>query len=522
LLVILVLSISVLLQFAAAFYALLLIKVSGKTYSWVLISAALFLMGFRRLIPLCYSLLTAGGYAADLVNESIGLVLSLLMLLGVMMMIKQIFIERNRLQEQESAFGEISYHLVSPASIDEIAYQVLDYAEWFTQSPLGYVGYINQKTGKLIVPAHTIDALAKCRVENKSSDLKNDSCLWGWSLNDQSFFTNTPSAGSESVETPTGQQPFNRFLSAPALFEGKLVWQIAVANSSKEYTKEDVRVVECLATLYAIAIQRRHIEDQLQEYANSLEAKVAERTKQLEEANQRLVRAERLAAIGELAGIVGHDLRNPLTGIKTAAYYLRLKKSKDLDDTCKELLEVIDHAITHADKIISDLQDYAREMQLELVDCSPRAIMQEALTVVRIPDRVKLIDSTLDAPLIRADKTKMARVFINIIRNAVDAMPEGGTLQIKSIQKNGNVEISFADTGIGIPEETLSKLFSPLVTTKAQGMGFGLAICKRMVDAHQGSITVQSFKGQGSTFTVTIPIKPKGKNEAKWISPLKS
>jgi len=259
--------------------------------------------------------------------------------------------------------------------------------------------------------------------------------------------------------------------------------------------------------------ERVEMQKKLEKYSQRLEETVEKRTRELKEANEKLLRSERLAAIGELAGMVGHDLRNPLTGIKNAAYYLRVKQGSDLDDSGKKMLEIIDSSIAHADKIIGDLQEYSREMRLELLTCSPRSILEEALTVVRIPDRVKIIDNVLDEPLIKADNTKMARVFINIIRNAVDAMPDGGTLQIKSAQTDGTVEISFADTGVGMSEETLSKLFLPLVTTKAQGMGFGLAICKRVVEAHQGKITVQSVEGKGSTFTVTLPIEPKLKEE---------
>jgi PAS domain S-box-containing protein len=190
--------------------------------------------------------------------------------------------ERNRLQERESAFGELSYRLVSPASSDEIAFQVLDYAQRFTRSPVGYVGYIDQKTGYLIVPAYTMAVLAQCKIKNKVTVFKDFRGLWGWSLcNRKSFFTNTPNADSRSIGTPTGHMQINRFLSVPALFEGKLVGQIALANSDIEYTEEDVKLVECLAALYAMALQRKHVENQLQEYANSLEEKVAERTKQL-------------------------------------------------------------------------------------------------------------------------------------------------------------------------------------------------------------------------------------------------
>jgi two-component system NtrC family sensor kinase len=104
---------------------------------------------------------------------------------------------------------------------------------------------------------------------------------------------------------------------------------------------------------------------------------------------------------------------------------------------------------------------------------------------------------------------KMTRVFINLIKNALDAMPEKGTLAINSCQTKECLKIAFSDTGKGIPEETLPKLFTPLFTTKAQGMGFGLAICKRIIEAHQGSIAVETTLNKGTTFTITLPLNPK-------------
>ena len=266
--------------------------------------------------------------------------------------------------------------------------------------------------------------------------------------------------------------------------------------------------------------EEKQKEQLAREYSEKLEKAIAARTNELQIAQASLLKLERLAAIGELAGMVGHDLRNPLTGIKNAAYYLRAKQNACSESDRNKMLGIIDNAIDHSDKIIRDLQDYAREIRLEPERCSPRSILREALTIMQVPDRVKIVDKTLGKPVIKVDKTKMVRVFMNIIKNAVDAMPTGGTLQIKSTEKKGNVEVSFADTGIGMPEETLGKLFSPLVTTKAQGMGFGLAICKRIVEAHQGKITVQSVEGKGSTFTVIVPIEPKVKDggEATWIN----
>jgi two-component system sensor kinase FixL len=262
--------------------------------------------------------------------------------------------------------------------------------------------------------------------------------------------------------------------------------------------------------------EQKNLQKKLEEYTEGLELTVAERTKELKEANKRLLKAERFAAIGELAGMVGHDLRNPLQGIKSAAYYLNKNQNSILNDDSKKMFTVIDKAVEHADKIISDLQEYSKEIQLELENCLPRIILKEALSLIQVPARVK-IDSKLEELVIRADKAKMQRVFINLIKNAIDAMPEGGTLEIRSTRTNGNVEISFADTGTGMSKETLAKLFTPLVTSKAQGMGFGLAICKRITEAHNGKISVQSVEGAGSTFTLTFPNEPElktgGENE---------
>jgi len=266
--------------------------------------------------------------------------------------------------------------------------------------------------------------------------------------------------------------------------------------------------------------EQRQKEQMTKEYSEKLEKAIAARTNELQIAQANLLKLERLAAIGELAGMVGHDLRNPLTGIKNAAYYLQVKQCSGLNDTGKKMLEIIDSAIAHADKIIGDLQDYSKEMHLDLESCSTRSILKEALALVQIPSAVKIIDNTLDEHVIKADRAKLTRVFINIVRNAVDAMPDGGTLQVASTRTDGNVEISFADTGVGMSQETLDKLFSPLVTTKAQGMGFGLAICKRVVEAHGGEIKVKSAVGKGSTFTVILPIEPKLKEgeEFSWVN----
>lgn len=268
---------------------------------------------------------------------------------------------------------------------------------------------------------------------------------------------------------------------------------------------EDRRVI--LGTFRDITEQKALLR-RLEEYSKGLEATVEARTQELREAQRNLLKAERLAAIGELAGMVGHDLRNPLSTIKNAVYYLKLKQDDINDKNRKTMFEVIDNAIKHADKIIADLQEYSREMQITPVSCSLRACLNDALSLIQLPKNIQIIDQLAETPLIKIDKTKISRVFLNLVKNAIEAMPNGGTLQIKSKHVGDKVEITFTDTGCGIPKELLPKIFIPLVTTKAQGMGFGLAICKRIIDAHGGNITVESHIGKGTTFTVTLPLEP--------------
>jgi PAS domain S-box-containing protein len=220
-----------------------------------------------------------------------------------------------------------------------------------------------------------------------------------------------------------------------------------------------------------------------------------------------LVKSQRFATIGETAAMVGHDLRNPLTGIATAIYNLRMHLGKRIDGETREALDTVEQDIQHSDKIITDLLEYSREVHLDLSETNAKSITKDALTNVKIPAKIRMVDSTRIQPKILVDTDKMRRVFVNLIKNAVDAMPKGGTLRITSKKTDGNLEIIFADTGTGMTKETMEKIWSPLFTTKATGIGVGLPIAKRLVEAHEGSITVESKVGKGSTFTVTLPIR---------------
>jgi signal transduction histidine kinase len=322
----------------------------------------------------------------------------------------------------------------------------------------------------------------------------------------------------------------NDLLLAPLrLADGRNVGIVSVDDpvDGKKPTKESLAPLELFLYQAAVAIENARLIQQLnqaknevQEYADRLEVKVKERTRELVDAQNQLLKAQRLAAIGELAGMVGHDLRNPLTSMAGAVYYLKVRTNERLGDREREMLETIEKAIVYSNKIVNDLLEYSRDIQLELSEAEPKSLLEDALSLIVVPQNIHILDRTQKEPRIKVDKEKIRRVFVNIVKNAVDAMPDGGELTVASMKKGENVDFVFSDTGTGMPMEVLNRIWSPLFTTKAKGMGFGLAICRRIVEAHGGKILVESLSGKGSTFTITLPVEPKTLDEQQtvWVN----
>ena len=299
--------------------------------------------------------------------------------------------------------------------------------------------------------------------------------------------------------------------------KGNRFWIELIVTPIKDENGQIIAALELAVNV----TERKIMENKLAEYSQKLEKLVDKRTEQLKQTQAKLVKSERLATIGELAAMVGHDLRNPLTGIMGAAYYLKTKHTPELGAKGKEMLETIEKAITYSNKIVNDLLEYSRDLKLELEKTTPKELLENALSLIEVPEAIQVLDATEDKPTVKADIEKMRRVFVNIIKNAFDAMPEGGTLTVKSRKVKSNLEISFKDTGTGMSKETLSKIKGgvPLFTTKAKGMGFGVPICTRIAEAHGGKLSVESKVGKGTTITIAIPVNPKplGEGEEKWI-----
>jgi signal transduction histidine kinase len=218
----------------------------------------------------------------------------------------------------------------------------------------------------------------------------------------------------------------------------------------------------------------------------------------------RLQRSERLAAIGQVAGGVAHELRNPLNVVKTSVYYLLNARNPSPEKKAEHLQRIEKHVVL-ADGVITALSSFAKMPVPNLSPFPVGRCVQEALDTNPVPESVQVtIDCPPSLPPALADIDQVRIVFANLIRNAREAMPQGGQLSIRAHPVDGGVAVDVADTGVGIPPELLSRVMEPLYSTKARGMGLGLSIARAILEKNNGVLRVASEPGRGSTFTVFL------------------
>jgi len=339
----------------------------------------------------------------------------------------------------------------------------------------------------------------------------------------QEYFTGSALDSRLSPEETVDWHPQDLLYAPLTLPDGRIVGILSVDDpvDGRRPTRYSLAPLELFLNYAAIAIENaqliQKLEDaqkKLKEYADELEIKVKERTKELVDAQERLLRSERLATIGEVAASVGHDLRNPLQVILYECFALenlletiyRGNDSKS-ESAIRQHLQRIREQINYMNKIVSDLQDYGRKITIKTVKVDLNNFVKNVLSTIKVPENVKVVVDVPPEFTLDIDQEMMKRVFVNIITNAIQAMPEGGTLTIYPRIEGDKKAVYFRDTGVGIPKENLDKIFQPLFTTKAKGTGLGLAVCKRIVEAHEGTIEVESEVGKGTVFKIKMPIK---------------
>ncbi|MEK6729460.1 MAG: ATP-binding protein [Planctomycetota bacterium] len=312
--------------------------------------------------------------------------------------------------------------------------------------------------------------------------------------------------GKNAFHDPTMSRHFvsmvgaDEFVCVPLIAREEAIGVICVDNhySKKPITEDQVQMLVTVASRAALAIENA-------EAYKSLEEKI----KQLEEAQERLIRSERLAVIGNMAAYIAHEIRNPLVTI--GGFARTISRISRQDNHVRQSTEIIIEEVNRLEKILANITDFGKPLKPVKGVFQVNDLLENTCSLMGPyfkNSNIQLIKKFNEsAPPVTMDSTQMKQVFVNLMKNAVESMLDGGTLILETTPDDKYVRINVTDTGKGIPAETIQRVFEPFFTTKADGTGIGLAVSKKIVDEHGGSILVKSSGHSGTTFSVYLPIK---------------
>jgi len=285
-------------------------------------------------------------------------------------------------------------------------------------------------------------------------------------------------------------------LCYPVLSMNRLIGILGVGpkDSGRPYSAEESAFIDSLMPQAGIALENALL------------------YKEQKERFRRMLRADRLATIGELAAGAAHEIRNPLTSIKSSLQYL---ESRCREENEKKLLAVALQETDRIDEILAALLSFSRPSEIHKEPCDIVALLEEGVALVSIQARAKGVEVRTSVPpgpvMVNADRSQLKQVFLNVFLNGIQAMGGGGALTVEDlVLENRRTLVRVSDTGPGISEEALEKVFDPFFTTKKGGTGLGLSICYTIVKAHGGEIELRSRVGQGTTVLITLPASPEG------------
>ncbi len=319
-----------------------------------------------------------------------------------------------------------------------------------------------------------------------------------------------PVSSSESRADPTFDSPLARLLPHKSLLvhpmwaKGELIGGFAIAwlRDTHRFTPEELRLAEGISRQAGLAIENSRLYE-------DLKGQMAE----LKQTQAQLIQSAKLAAIGELAANIAHEINNPLTSVLGFASYLA-EQAQPGDSMREELTMILEEA-TRARDIVRDLLDFSRRREFTPEPADLNAVVEQTVAMLRRQgalDTIALREIYApDLPMVEVDVPRIKQVFLNIINNAIHAMPNGGSLTLRTAAADTVVKVEFTDTGTGIAPDHLDKIFDPFFTTKPEvsGTGLGLSVSLGIVQSHGGSIEAKSEVGKGSTFTVTLPAKAR-------------
>jgi signal transduction histidine kinase len=322
-----------------------------------------------------------------------------------------------------------------------------------------------------------------------------------------------PDAGKDPRVNPTLKEKFSlhSLVVIPLLVKEKPLGAIAAdfVEPNKTITKEALESMMFFAQQAGLAIHNAFMYQELKAFSLQMEEKIQKTTSDLSKTEAQLIRSEKLAALGQLAAGIAHEIRNPLTSINILIH--SLTQNLPTEDSRWEDLKVIEEEILRINEIVDQFLRFARPAPPLLVKAEVVSIIEETLQLLRPQiekHRILVQKEFQPLPPILTDREQMKQAILNLLLNAVQAMPKGGHLALRGHVPEGNrwVQFSIQDSGVGIPAEDIDKLFDPFFSTKEGGVGLGLSITHRIIDQHDGKIEVESAPGKGTLFTIWLPI----------------
>jgi len=426
--------------------------------------------------------------------------------------------ERKRLEGRllweasvNEAIANLSSILILPKPIEDISLVVLEHAKLLTSSGFGFVSHIDPQTGYHIASTLTRDIWDICQVENKDIVFKKFIGLWGWVVNNRKpLMTNDPSNDPRSSGTPEGHVPIRRFLSVPALFDRTLVGQISLANSDHDYTERDLSLVERLATLYVIAVQRKRSEEELQKARNELERRVEERTARLKQEIKERKQTEK--ALRESEGRL-QLLSSQLLSIQEKE---RKRVARELHDGIGQMLTAVKFKVEDfiqqkgeseakerlLKEIIPMMQESIEEVRRIQIDLRPPILddlgvlatigwfcreFQRVYSAIRIETQIGIQENEVSAPL----KTVIYRVMQEALNN-IAKHSRADLIYLILRRTEGKIEMVIQDNGLGFDLKDIKK-------------GFGMGSMRERAELSGGTFALESIIGRGTTITLSWP-----------------
>ena len=322
-----------------------------------------------------------------------------------------------------------------------------------------------------------------------------------------------PDASQDPRVNPILKEKFNlhSLVVIPLLTKGKPLGAIAAdhVEPGKNITSEILESAMTFAQQAGLAIHNALMYQELKAFSQQMEEKIQKTTADLKKTEAQLIRSEKLAALGQLAAGIAHEIRNPLTSINILIH--SLTENLPSENTHREDLKVIEEEILRINEIVDQFLRFAKPAPplLDKTDLIP--IFEETLQLLRPQiekGKIAVQKEFEPLPLITVDREQIKQVILNLLMNAIQAMPGGGQLSMSGrFSRDGYwVELTVQDSGVGIPPEDLDKLFDPFFSTKEGGIGLGLSIAHRIIDQHHGKIEVESNPGKGTLFTISLPV----------------